>query len=190
MKPYERLPDRVTYKGRVYKVDFSYATFFAVSDVLDDDALSDYMKVETALDLFIRRKHPVDAALLREIYELIKPRRPAPPSGLKTMDIEQDWGYICASFMQAYGINLHEDKSIHILRFQELLQGLPKDTKLVEVVGIRAAKMPTPTKTNAEERAQLSKLKAQYALTDRTKDFQEGLAGLFALLEAGAKNGG
>lgn len=189
MKPYERLPDRVEHEGKVYKVDYSYATFFAVSDLLDDDSFSDYQKCTIALDMFIRRKHPVDVTLLRKIYDQIKPRRPAPPSGQKTMDIEQDWGYICASFQQAYGINLHEDKSIHILRFQELLQGLPKDTKLVEVVGIRAAKMPTPTKSNAEERAQLSRLKAQYALTDHTKDFQEGLAGLFALLEAGAKNG-
>ena len=103
------------------------------------------------------------------------------------MDNEQDWPYICAAFQQAYGIDLYADKGIHILRFQALLQSLPKDTKLVEIIGIRAAKIPKATKNNADQIAELSRLKAIYALRGTEKDFQSGLAGLFDLLEAEAK---
>jgi hypothetical protein len=104
------------------------------------------------------------------------------------MDIEQDWPYICASFQQAYGIDLYADKSMHILRFQALLQGLPKDTKMAEVIGIRAAEIPQATKYNAKQIAELTRLKAVYALQGSEKDFQTGLAGLFDLLEARAKS--
>ena len=124
--------------------------------------------------------------LLRAVYDLIKDDRPK-STGPKYLDIEQDWPYICAAFQQAYGIDLYADKGIHILRFQALLQSLPKDTKLIEIIGIRAAKIPTANKHNADQIAELSRLKAQYALRGTEKDFQSGLASLFDLLEAEAK---
>ena len=103
------------------------------------------------------------------------------------MDIEQDWPYICAGFLQAYGVDLYADKSMHILQFQALLQGLPGDTKLSEIIGIRAAEIPAATKYNSKEIARLTRLKALYALRGKGKDLQTGLAGLFELLEARAK---
>lgn len=51
-------------------------------------------------------------------------------------DYEQDWGYIKASFMSAYGIDLDKEK-IHLWTFYDLLNGLPKDCKLNEVISIR-----------------------------------------------------
>jgi hypothetical protein len=55
------------------------------------------------------------------------------------------------------------------------------------VIGIRAAKIPTANKHNADEIARLTRLKTIYALQGTEKDFQTGLAGLFELLEARAK---
>ena len=103
------------------------------------------------------------------------------------MDIDQDWPFICAGFMQAYGIDLYADKSIHILRWQALLQGLPKSTKLMDIIGIRAAEIPEPNKHNAKQIAELNRLKATYALKRNAKDLQTGLGDLFDLLAAQAR---
>ena len=186
MKPYADLPSEIEYEDQIYSVDMSYAVFFAVADIIHDDNLLPVQQVRLALDMFIGEDAPLDPEILRLIYELIKEDRPK-IDGPKVMDIEQDWPYICAGFQQAYGIDLYRDKSMHILQFQHLLQGLPKDTKLAEIIRIRSAEIPAANKYNAKEIAELTKLKAIYALRGTEKDFQTGLAGLFELLEARAK---
>ena len=183
MKPYEDLPTSVDHDGQTYALDLSYSAFFAVADVLKDDRLMYGQKISTALDIFIRGEHPDDPELLQAIYNLLKDDRPR-HDGPVYMDIEQDWAFICSGFMQAYGIDLYADKSIHILRWQALLQGLPKSTKLMDIIGIRAAEIPKPTKDNGKQIAELTRLKAVYALKRDTKDFQTGLGGLFDLLMA------
>ena len=186
MKPYDLLPYTVEYENYVYGIDLSYGVFFAVADVLKDDRLLSYQKLELALDMFVTEEHPVDDGLLSAIYDLLKDDKPR-FDGPSYMDIEQDWNYICAGFQQAYGIDLYADKGIHILRFQSLLQGLPKDTKIMDIIGIRSAEMPKPNNHNAKQIAELSRLKSMYALRGTAKDFQSGLGGLFDLLEARAK---
>ena len=182
MKPYEALPDRIEYEGETYALDLSYATFFAVADLLSDDRLMYGQKLATALDMFIPGEHPEDPELLNLIFELVKSDRPK-TDGPNYIDIEQDWPYICAGFEQAYGIDLWNDKSIHITRWQALLQSLPSDTKIMEIVRIRATPLPEPTKYNGQQIAELSRLKAQYAIRGKGKDFQHGLASLFDLLQ-------
>lgn len=186
MKPYDPLPDSVEYEGTTYSLDLSYSVFFAVADVLKDDRLMNGQKVKIALDMFVIGDHPTDYALLSSIYDLLKDDRPK-FGGPSYMDIEQDWNFICAGFMQAYGIDLYQNKDMHILEWQALLQGLPKNTKLMDIIGIRAMEMPEPNKHNAKQIAELSRLKSQYALKGSLKDFQTGLGGLFDLLEARAQ---
>ena len=186
MKPYDDLPASVEHQGQVYELDLSYGAFFAVADILEDDRLMYGQKISTALDIFVIGEHPDDPELLKAIYELLKDDRPK-HTGPVYMDIEQDWAFICAGFQQTYGIDLYADKSIHILRWQALLQGLPKDTKLMDIIGIRAAEIPEPNKHNAKQIAELTRLKAQYALKGTGKDFQTGLGGLFDMLMANAK---
>ena len=186
MKPYDILPDTVIYHEKEYPLNLSYSVFFAVSDVLRDERLMTFQKLDIALDMFVTAAHPVDVGLLSRIYDLLKDDRPK-ISGPSYMDIEQDWRYICAGFQQAYNIDLFTDKDIHILRWQALLQGLPKDTKLAEIIGIRAMDVPEPNKHNQKQIAEINRLTAMYALQGTAKDFQNGLGGLFDLLEARAK---
>lgn len=185
MKPYDPLPNTIEYGGDIYPLNLSYSVFFAVADVLRDERLMNGQKLKIALDMFVTGAHPIDTELLSSIYDLLKDDKPT--SGESYMDIEQDWHYICAGFQQAYGIDLYSDKDMHILRWQSLLQGLPKDTKLMDIISIRAMDMPEPTKHNAKQRAEIARLKSMYALNKNKIDFQSGLGGLFDLLEARAK---
>lgn len=187
MKPYDRLPDTVIYNDHEYGLNLSYSAFFAVSDAMKDERLMYHQKLEIALDTFVTEAHPEDTELLTAIYKLLKDRRPK-MDGPVYMDIEQDWPYICAGFMQTYGIDLYAEKDMHILQWQALLQGLPKDTKLMEIIGIRAAEIPEPNKHNGKQIAELTRLKAIYALHGTTNDFQTGLGNLFNMLKARAQN--
>lgn len=189
MKAYERLPDTVIYADKEYSLDLSYSTFFEVADVMEDERLMHMQKLETALDMFVLDDHPNDPELLNAIYKLLKDKRPK-ADGPQLMSIEQDWPYICAGFMQTYGIDLYTDKEMHILRFQAYLQGLPKGTKLMDIIGIRAADIPEPTKYNQKQIAELSRLKALYALRGNAQNFQNGLGAIFEMLKAKANQRG
>ena len=185
MKPYELLPESVEYGEKIYRLDLSYAAVFSAADVLADPRLTDDIKLHAALEILVQGRHPDDPELLRAIFDLIKDTR-LRPDGPKRMDIEQDWGYICAAFQQAYGIDLYTDKTIHILRFRALLESIPGDTKLSEIIGIRAADIPAPNKHNAKQIADLTRAKAMYALRGSEHSLQEGWARLFEMLSARA----
>ena len=187
MKPYERPPAEVEYDGKVYPLDLSYAAFFAACDAIEDSRLSEYYRLETALEILVPGKHPVDPGLLQAIYGLVKPERSV--GGPKTMDIEQDWSLIVAAFQQAYGIDLHERKDLHIIHFMHLLSGIPKDTKLSEVVGIRSAEIPQANKHNQKQIAELMRLKAIYALRADGGSLNDAWGRLFSALRARAEHG-
>lgn len=186
MKPYEILPEEIEHNGKTYRLDLSYAAVFAAADALADERLTPDIKLRTALEILVPVKHPDDPKLLTAIFDLIKDERPRPKQDRKLMDIEQDWGFVCAGFQQAYGIDLYRDKTIHIVRFRALLEGLPKDTKLSEIIGIRGADIPAPTKYNQKQIADLTRLKALYALRGSETSFQEGLERLYKMLSARA----
>ena len=189
LRPYEALPEEIEHDGRTYCLDLSYAAFFAAVDALQDERLAPTLRLETALAILVRPPSPKPSAgLLEAILALVKEDRPRQP-GPVTMDINQDWGYICAAFQQAYGIDLYTDKSIHILRFLALLKGIPKDTKLAEIIKIRAADIPAPNRHNQKQIAELTRLKALYALKGSESNLQEGWERLFRMLEARTKNG-
>lgn len=183
LKPYERFPDVIEYQGKSYAIDLSYAAVFVVMDVLNDIRIEPFTRIETALDILVKDPHPVDDKLLDEITKLLKEDR---PTGPRVMDIEQDWDYICAAFQQAYGIDLYEDKSMHIFKFRALLQAIPQNTKLAEIIGIRSAPIPEPNKHNQQHIAELTRLKALYALRDNNS-IQDGWKHLAEVLLKRAK---
>lgn len=186
LRPYERLPEVIEYEGHNYSLDLSYAAVFAAADALEDARLNAATRLSVALDILVKDPHPTDPELLQAVLDMIKEDRPK-LDGPKTMDIVQDWPYICAAFQQAYGIDLYTDKRMHILRFRALLQAIPKDTKLSEIVGIRAAPIPAPNKYNQQQIAELTKLKALYSLHGGAMTLQEGWARLAEMLTKRAK---
>ena len=183
MKFYQELPESVMYENKEYKLNLSYRRVLAMFDCLEDEMLSDTVKLKIALNLVVVDEHPNEVGLLIKIIGMLSGDSPKTKEE-PVFDIEQDWELIVASFQQAYGIDLTSDKNMHFLRFKALLSGLPSNTKLAAVIKIRTMKVPEANKNNAQEIAELLKYKAIYALKKSNRNnFSSGLGKLFSALK-------
>lgn len=190
MRLYDDLPCSVEYDGAVYDLDLSYTAVLAAFDALEDNKLSAFMQVETALDLLLLDEHPCDIELLKAIVQIITPQDRKRKNRAPVIDFKQDWPYIYAGFRQAYGIDLFEDRGLHWLLFLALLRSLPQSTRMAEIIGIRDQPLPKPTKYNADEIARLTRLKTEYAIRrNGSGGFEAGLRKIFEALKAQAQEG-
>lgn len=80
---------------------------------------------------------------------------------------EHDAEYIYAAFMQQYGIDLCDTK-MHWHKFRALFASLGDDTKIGEIMGIRA--LNTEKLTDKKQRAHYAGLKRMYALPDNKSE--------------------
>lgn len=174
------------YNNKVYDIDLSFDTALDVYDVLDMKHLRDYEKARMCLSLLLDDQeydYSETINLWNYIYlnfihveskEIVKKDllgNPVPtPKEEKerVIDFDQDANYIYASFMQAYGINLIEQQGImHWKEFLALLDGLPSNTRMKEIIKIRTWK---PSKHDSNEyKEQMKKLQELYALEDESE---------------------
>ena len=178
---YRPLPYAVEYRGKQYALTPAYdnvLTMFA--------DLQDVPQTMTAAIMghYLLAKPSADPGLLQAVTNVLFPKTNR-PAHQKSMDFIQDGPLIYAAFMQAYGIDLNDQRGkLHWWKFTALLQGLPSNTRLMEVVQIRTRPMPAPTKHNAKERAELARLKEEYKLQLSAKEREEQLqAGLQKLAQ-------
>ena len=184
---YRELPYSVTYKGRKYDLTPAYdnvLTMFA-----DVEGVPEH-RVPEIMGYYLLRVPSKDTGLLQAVSAVLFP--PAKTVHQKSMDFIQDGQLIYAAFMQAYGIDLNDQRGkLHWWKFTALLRGLPSNTRFMEVVQIRTKPMPAPTKHNAQERAQLLRLKQEYALElsaeEREQQLQDGLRNMARMMLSMAK---
>ena len=184
---YRELPYSVTYKGRKYDLTPAYdnvLTMFA-----DVEGVPEH-RVPEIMGYYLLRVPSKDTGLLQAVSAVLFP--PAKTVHQKSMDFIQDGQLIYAAFMQAYGIDLNDQRGkLHWWKFTALLRGLPSNTRFMEVVQIRTKPMPPPTKHNAQERAQLIRLKQEYALElsaeEREQQLQDGLRNMARMMLSMAK---
>lgn len=101
----------------------------------------------------------------------------------KFFDLKQDADIIFASFIQEYNIDLLESQGeLSWQKFRALLHNMRDGTKFKEVVGIRAAKLPTG-KHSQKERERLLELKRAYALKQSTNQKVKGMQSMFNKLK-------
>lgn len=191
MKLYERLPSRIEYNEKIYELNTSYVTVLAVFDLLQDDEISPEMRIKTALDILIKGDHETSIDLLVLILNLFKIDNTSKKNDEPVLDLEQDWALIISAFQQAYKIDLTIERNIHYLRFMALIKGIPKDTRLAEIMEIRARPVPAINNHNREQVTELIRLKAEYAIKKNSLDFNESVGNLFNSLKGKAvkKNG-
>ena len=185
---YRQLPYSVTYKGRKYDLTPEYDNVLTMFKDVEGVPMH---RVPEIMGYYLLRKPSTDAGLLQTVSELLFP--PANTTHQKSMDFIQDGPLIYAAFMQAYGMDLVEQRGIlHWWKFNALLRGLPSNTRLMEVVQIRTKPMPAPNRYNAQERAELARLKQEFALelteAEREEQLQNGLRNMAQMLLQMAAN--
>ena len=190
---YEPLPYSVTWHNKTWLLTPSFDNVLTMYRAIED--CTDIEKLDVMLHFLLKKhRYPKDVSLLNVIcFTMFPPAKKRPAE--RCFDFIQDSDLVYAAFRQAYGIDLYEEQGkLHWLQFKALMEGLPKDTKLAEVISIRLRPMPKPTKHNARERAELLRLKSEVALKiseeERQQKLQEGLRKIAVLLTSmGAKNG-
>ena len=188
MKLNERLPDGVTVDGKFYKCDFDFRNVFEMQEILSRNDLLQPAREYKALKCVI--KHPKNVSRVLVAVKVLlfgEPSKNAEKTAEnkheKITDFKQDAPLIRAAFYQAYGIDLYREK-IHWIKFTELLNSIPSDTRYAEVLSLRARPVPKPTKWNMEERASIIRAKAAVALEmseeQRKEQYAEGVKNAFA----------
>lgn len=185
---YRPLPYSVMYKGRKYDLTPAYDNVLTMFKDVEGVPMH---RVPEIMGYYLLRKPSTDAGLLQTVSELLF--QPAKTTHQKSMDFIQDGPLIYAAFMQAYGMDLQEQRGIlHWWKFNALLRGLPSNTRLMEVVQIRTKPMPAPNRYNAQERAELARLKQEFALelteAEREEQLQSGLRNMAQMLLQMAAN--
>ena len=183
--------------GRRIKLYASFDRVLAFLDVLRGKSMTEDDTEKTALFLLFGDQRltarETQDALAKAQKILFEPQK-AKDSGPRVMDFHQDAALILAAFRQAYGIDLyHEQGRLHWLEFLALLSGIPQNTRLSEVMEIRACKVPPATKNNHEQVRALMKVKAKYAIhiteEERQARWQAGLQNIAKQMMSNAKAG-
>ena len=169
MNLYTKYPHVLTYKGDEYRTTAYFNRILECVDILDRDDLSDADKVDVVFSLLFdeRIRDPQKKSdLITALFESFPStdKDDSPPS----ISFAQDAGLIRAGFLQAYGIRLDDQFDVMTWpEFLDLLQGLPADTRMMEIAELRQRPLPKPTKYNQEEIQALSSLKTKYAIRDK-----------------------
>lgn len=195
MTLYTPLIKKVTYKRIPIYINTSFRTVLQCFEILGDSLFSDAEKIIFCLELLIKFKpilHIFSKEDKMQLFEIIFKKfvdiGDKKKNGKKCLDFKQDAAFIYSSFWQCYKLDLLEkDKNLHWWSFIALFNGLSDDTKIMQIISVRTRPMPKPTKYNAEERAQLAKLKQEYKLKlspqEEKEQYQQGLTKIAATLQ-------
>ena len=183
--------------GRRVKLYASFDRVLAFLDVLRGKSMTEDDKEKTALFLLFGDQKLTSretSEALKKAKDILFEQKKSDDCGPRVMDFHQDAALILAAFRQAYGIDLyHEQGRLHWLEFLALLSGIPQNTRLSEVMEIRACKVPPATKNNHEQVRALMKAKAKYAIhiteEERQARWQAGLQNIAKQMMSNAKAG-
>lgn len=197
---YGCLPRQIKCGRKSFRIDPSFRTVLCCQQVLADKVLSEGEKIDTCVEFILQPKfaayfmpRTLKTELFKKYFEdFVRMGERKREETERVFDFTQDAQYIYAAFFQCYGLDLMgRDRDLHWWSFMMLLGGLSNDTRFMEIVSIRTAKLPKPTKYNGEMRAELMRKKALFGIQlsekERTEQVQGGFAKLAASLEAWAK---
>ena len=196
-------PETISVGGKIYHLNLSFDRVIRFYDLMRDkeSAFSDEEKVEIAYAWLVKK--PRRAALKEKIVvidEIMKTRlkltqRKASNTKERTaISYTEDSPYIYAAFMQHYGIDLFRARGrLHWWKFLALLDSLPSDCKLKEIMAIRTRELPKFNGHNAEEINRIKEQQQYYFLDINFEEAQaeaeDGANRLFEALLLKAKEG-
>ena len=183
----QRPSQTIRYRGEDYEFHPYFNRVLTIlTEVLPSELLSDGEKVEITITSLS------EAPICKDVFELILlelfPKKDKQKDE-KTMDFEQDAGLIYSGFLQAYGIDLFEERNRMDWRiFVELVRGLPESTEFSRVVKLRCTKIPKRTKTNGDYVDSLIEAKRSVALKISTEDRKKKMAQKWLKVAEGLMN--
>lgn len=131
------LPTTITVEGREFlvKTDFRYWLMF--DEIIKRD------KVQLSDLFFLFEDEIPQCDFSQELIDFYTNPNSTPNVNKESNDIvldyQEDGEFIYASFLQAYGIDLFE-VNLHWHKFKALILGLPDDTKMAQIMGMRGWK--------------------------------------------------
>lgn len=188
------LDNRVRVGKRTYRMRPCVFHVLGAQAALEDKELQSGDRERLAVWHLFAFPRPRDhQAAIRAALDMLTVRSPyrMPEDAPRTLDLMQDEALVCAAFRQLYGVDLtREARRMDWRVFQALLSGVTDDTRLGEIMSIRAQKLPRRTAHNGEQIRELQRLKAIYALR-RTgaggDSFEAGLKKMVEILAAMAE---
>jgi len=180
----QEFSNKLVYNGKQYTLRLDFRNVLEAFEVMAIDYPNEY-KIALIFDIFVdkklfdtRAKHR--AGIVSEIFEKYINILPENKKDeLRSMDFSQDFKYIYSSFKQTYSIDLL-DEDLSWQKFISDFVSLPSTSKINEIIHVRKAKIPAPTKNNQEQIANLIESKDYYKLDipdkERSEHFQRGLA--------------
>lgn len=188
MKLTDRFADEVEFQGHTFELNLSFDNVLRTSELIQSDSFDEYEKIEILYGMLVKNAYEFDLSLedvaefIGFLFDNVIYSKNSEGSGKSYFDFDQDAGFIYASFLQDYKMDLFEMQGkLHWHKFLALLDGLSDDTKFKEVVAIRAQKIPAPTKYNHEERKRIIELKRVYRLKNEKISLEEADAALTSI---------
>lgn len=183
------------FKNKKYKLDLSYKNVLKAYSVLEDDILTDFEKSQVFVYIISKKAYRLSQNdLMLFLDKIIKKyinsnSKINSKNNAKYVDFKEDENYIKSAFKQSYNINLDTD-FLSWSDFISYFQGLHDDTKIKEVMSIRARPLPKRTQYNADEISNLIELKEFYALKPNNKEnnFNNEINNIFSILKNRAVN--
>lgn len=184
------LDEYVMVTDRRFRLDLSFDNVLRLLDMVSDQSIHDVakpflgLKMLTGANLSQLITLEESAELLKLIfdkyinvsgkdeksYDLLGNELPnkVVKKGDRQYSLKHDGEYIYASFMQAYGIDLFKEQGkLRWEKFNALLNGLPEDTKFMQVVKIRTWK---PSKGESSSyKSKMRELQNAYRLPDEAE---------------------
>jgi hypothetical protein len=173
-------PDNiVVLNGVTYVVDLSFDNILLLYELLNEDT-DELMKIQLGIQMMLKTLPHMEITEQVEVFKklldefVLDQEKEEPMVDLKGdplpvhkekeyFSLKYDAKYVYAGFMQAYGIDLIEQQGkLGWKKFKALLEGLPANTRLNEIIEIR--KRPYPRGKGSEnERRELQKAKRQFS---------------------------
>lgn len=137
------LPDTVTVDGKPYLIKTDFREWLKFAQIVERENATLY----DIAYLFDGEIPPVDFS--KEIVEFFSNENEVPnyndTGSERVLDYLIDGEYIYASFMAEYGIDLIDIEYLHWHKFKALLIGLSDESKIKQIMGMRAYKKSNKT---------------------------------------------
>lgn len=167
-------PEYMTIQGKDYKINTDYRVALACFKAINDTEIDDTSRMLAVVTLLLGKDFPlelVSEALDKCGVYLRCGKEKNPEDNEIDMDYEQDKGYLMASFMSRYHIDINKEK-LHWWAYNDLIMGFGEDDIMSRVRYIRNYDLSKIK--DAKDREEMIKAKKEVELkVPKTKEQKE-----------------